>query len=186
MERRTGKPLEAVQLGIPRHVQRAHSRHQHASIDLLTVPRDRVPQTGFLVPARFPQRRSQPHFLRDTVPFGGCPQIVEDFCLLRIHAAPLGISIERERVEMRRDVAGAAGIPVVPPGPADLLAFFENQERVDTGFTKLDRHAESRKTGADDQDIDGFAHRATAPSGTEAFRNAAASAIDCRASGMNG
>src|SRR5438128_1779416 len=61
---------------------------------------------------------------------------------------------------MRRDVARAAGIGVIPPGSADLLALFENEEGIHAGLAKLDRHAQARKAGADNQNVDRFARRA--------------------------
>ena len=53
---------------------------------------------------------------------------------------------------MRRDVAGAARVGVVPPGAADVLGLLQDDEVVPAGLLELDRHAEPGEPGADDDD----------------------------------
>ncbi len=55
---------------------------------------------------------------------------------------------------MRRDVASAAGIAIVPPRPADVRALLEDEEGIHPGFPKFDAHAEPRKTASDNEDVD--------------------------------
>ncbi len=55
---------------------------------------------------------------------------------------------------MGRDVAGAAGITIVPPGAADVAALFDDEKGVHAGFEEFDAHAKAGKAGADDEDVD--------------------------------
>src|SRR5260370_40005674 len=75
-----------------------------------------------------------------------------DFLLARIHAGPFRGRSEGERVKGGRNIAGAAGVTIFPPGAADVRALFDDQKRIPPGFTKLDAHADTGKTDADDED----------------------------------
>ncbi len=55
---------------------------------------------------------------------------------------------------MRRDIASAAGVTIVPPGAADVVALFDDEKRFHAGFEELDGHTEAGKAGADDENID--------------------------------
>ena len=81
---------------------------------------------------------------------GDALEVVLDLRLERPHVRPVGLRLERERVHVRRDVAGAAGIGVVAPGAADVVGLLQDQE-VDALPLQRDAHAESGEPGADDQ-----------------------------------
>ena len=55
---------------------------------------------------------------------------------------------------MRRDVAGRAGVGVVAPGAADLVAAVDHQEVAAAVLGQPDGGAESGESGADDEDVD--------------------------------
>src|SRR5713226_3904659 len=55
---------------------------------------------------------------------------------------------------MGRNIAGAAGVTIVPPGATDAFALFDDEKRFHAGFEKFDAHTNARKAGADDEDID--------------------------------
>src|SRR2546427_6935103 len=81
-------------------------------------------------------------------------QIILDFLLARIHAGPFRGRSEGKRVKVRRDIAGAARVTIVPPGAADLAALFHDEKGFHAGFEKLDAHANAGKASADDEDVD--------------------------------
>jgi hypothetical protein len=55
---------------------------------------------------------------------------------------------------MGRDIAGAAGVTIVPPGSADVFALFDDEKGSHACFEELDAHTKSGKAGANDEDID--------------------------------
>src|SRR5690606_25490852 len=59
---------------------------------------------------------------------------------------------ERERVEMRRHVAGAPRIAVVPPGAAHAVAALDHDDVVEASVGEADRHAQAARPGAEDDD----------------------------------
>jgi hypothetical protein len=56
-------------------------------------------------------------------------------------------------IEMRGDIAGDAGITVLPPGAAEIAALLQDQDVVETGASRLERQDDAGEPGADDQDI---------------------------------
>src|SRR4029079_559954 len=76
-----------------------------------------------------------------------------DLVAHRIQAVPVRIGRERERVEVRGDVALAAGIAVHEPGAADVLAALDHDEVVEPPLLQPDGHAEAAEAGADDRDL---------------------------------
>ena len=99
-----------------------------------------------LVPNRIERRRSRSS--RDALEVGA------DLRLRRVGPAPVRVRGERERVEVRGDVAGAAGVGVRPPGAADVGVALEDHEVVDALLAQPDGEAEAGEPGADDRDVD--------------------------------
>ena len=106
---------------------------------------------------------------------GGHPsQVLLDLDLRREGAAPVGIGGEGERVEVGGDVAGRAGIGVVPPGAADLAGPFHNGEFIlgdtprppgdEAGLLEADGHAEAGEARPHDQDTRALHWRRHRPS----------------------
>src|SRR5919204_680869 len=85
---------------------------------------------------------------------GAATQVVADLRLWRVGLTPIGVGCEGERVEVRGDVARAAGIGVEPPGPAHLVAPLDHQEVVEPLLLEADRGAEAREAAPHDQDVD--------------------------------
>ena len=54
---------------------------------------------------------------------------------------------------MRRHIARTTRIMVVSPRPADIVALFNDEERVSGSLLEANTHAEAAKAAADDQDI---------------------------------
>ena len=104
----------------------------------------------------------EPHLRAHAVLVGDAPQVVADLGLARVGLAPLRVGRERERVEVRRHVAGAARVGVVVPGAADVVAPLEHGEVLDPLLLEADRHAEAGEAAADDRgaDVEAVHHRA--------------------------
>jgi hypothetical protein len=78
-------------------------------------------------------------------------QVAPDLGLPREPPGPARFGREGERVEVRLDVARAAGIGVVAPGAADLARALEQDEVVFAVALQANRGAEAAEAGADDR-----------------------------------
>src|SRR5258708_9764928 len=183
-----------------RHVQRAHAGDQHARTNAHSVPGRNVPHSFRFVPDGFTKASVESHIRSKAVLLDAALQIIVDFLLTGIHARPLGRRREGKRIKVRRNIASAARIAIVPPGAADVGALFDDEKRAHPGFEKLDTHAQARKAAADNEDIDAgdwgicgiagkFGHALVitsffvCPGATRARRKSALSWSDWRASG---
>ena len=110
----------------------------------------------------------EPRALVERGPRGGCAEadvgadavlvraaleVGEDLAPLRELAGPAGVLLERERVEVRLDVAGGTRIAVVTPGATQALGLLQHGEVVDARLLEADGHAEAAEAGADDDDV---------------------------------
>jgi hypothetical protein len=89
---------------------------------------------------------------------GGPTQVRLDLGLGGVGAAPVRVLGEGEGVEVGRHVALAAGIGVVPPGAADVVAPLEEDEVVDAVLLEAMGQAEAGEPGADDGHSDVICH----------------------------
>ena len=89
-------------------------------------------------------------------------QVLPDLGLRRERPAPVRVGRERERVQVRGHVAGAARVGVIAPGAAQLLGPLEHDEVVDALLLQADRHAQPGEARADDRRRDGAGSRAPA------------------------
>ena len=109
--------LEPGQRGRERLAQEAGRDHQHPR-GHRTGGRLELPALRLGHPVRVEQLRVQPHVGAHAEAVGAPAQVLEDLVAHRIGAVPVRVRRERERVEVRGDVALAAGIAVghqVPP-----------------------------------------------------------------------
>ena len=83
-----------------------------------------------------------------TVLLGQVAQVAKDLPLRREAAAPAPRP-ERERVQVRRHVAGGTGIGVVPPGSPWLFALVDDEEVLDARPPQRDTHADPAEPGTD-------------------------------------
>ena len=107
---------------------------------------------GVLVEGRLGDLGAEPDVVRDVEAVHAVLEVGEDLGLLGELPGPVDVGRERERVEVRRHVAGGAGIRVVPPGAADAVGLLVDRERLDAGPLQLDAHADAAEAGADDRD----------------------------------
>ena len=109
----------------------------------------------------------------NSVLLGAVVEVGADLGLGRVGPRPVALDLERERVEVRGDVAGAARIAVVVPGAADAAPLLEQDEVLEAGLLQPDGHAQPAGSGSDDRDAQstwgsrGIAHlgRHASPSG---------------------
>ena len=131
MEDLAAKGLEAREVRDGRLAQRAGGPHQHRCAVLLSPGRAHGPASGAVVPPRLlhgaPEAQGRAHV--ESV--HTLAQVVPDFALRGEGAGPIGIESEGERVEVGRDVARGAGVGVVAPGAAKVVAAVEDHEVVD-------------------------------------------------------
>src|SRR4029453_11294188 len=80
-------------------------------------------------------------------------QVGPDLCLPGEGIRPAGVASEGVRVQVRRDVAGATGVAVVAPRPADIVGLLEDEEAAETGSLETDRATQAGEAGADDRHI---------------------------------
>ena len=125
-------------------MQSARAGDEELRDELTAVFGEDVPTHFVVVPMRAvdmgvePDVAPQPVLVRHTL------QVILNLRLKRPHVRPVGLGLERERVHVRRDVAGAPGIGVVPPGAADVVGLLQNQE-VDVLLLQGDAHPEARR-----------------------------------------
>ena len=81
--------------------------------------------------------RPQAVLLRDII------DVYEEFRLRRIEAAPIGLLREGERIEMRGNIASAAGIDVVAPGAAKIVSLLDDDEILATRHAHARAHAQA-------------------------------------------
>ena len=77
-------------------------------------------------------------------------EVGEDLRLRRVTARPVVARGERERVQVRGDVAGGARVGVRAPDPADRVAALEHGQLLEPGLAQPDRRADAAEPGADD------------------------------------
>ncbi len=81
--------------------------------------------------------------------FAHHPQdVVLDFLLLGVGPCPLGIGLERKRVQVRRHITGASGVNVVTPGAADFRAALQHDQRRHAVLAQPDRCTQAAKACA--------------------------------------
>src|SRR5260370_29714707 len=150
----TFETVEALERRKMRHGQRAHPGNEHAGTNAYSISCRGVPDSFRFIPNSFLKASIEAEVRREPVMLDTSLEVGVDFLLARIHAGPFRGRSEGERVKVGRNIAGAAGVTIFPPGAADVRALFDDQKRIHAGFKKLDAHAETGKTGADDEDVD--------------------------------
>src|SRR5882762_2191791 len=182
-------------------MQRAHARDQHARTEAQTISGGDVPGTLGFIPNRFAKASVETDMRSETVTLDAALEVIVDFLLARIHAGPFGRWSKGKRIKMRRNIARAAGVAIVPPGAANIVALLDDEKRFHAGFKELDAHADAGEARAHDEDVNpregrlrgtssGFGHaRATtslfdSAGATCARKKSALSRSDWRASGI--
>jgi AcrR family transcriptional regulator len=151
VERRSPEPVEARDVGDRWRAEPADRRDEELGRERLARDLE-PPDAPVLVPLGPFELLAEADVRTDAEAVGHAAEVGLDLGLEREGARPVGVRRERERVEVRRDVALAARVGVVAPGAADLVAALEHHEVVHAGLLELDRHAEAGEAAADDRD----------------------------------
>ena len=120
------------------------------SMSAVRLPGARLdpPQLSLRVPARVGHLVAVADVLVGAVLAGDPPQVLPDLGLGRERLAPVRVGCERERVQVRRHVARAAGVGVIAPGAPELLGPLEHDEVVDVVLLEADSDAQAGEAGA--------------------------------------
>src|SRR5207302_10479399 len=103
----------------PRLAHREWGDAQHLGREL-TLGRLEPPHAGLFVPLGTLDLTAEVQMGANAVPVGQVAQVVAYLGLEGIGPRPVRVRRERVAVQVRRDVALAAGIGAAPPGAADL------------------------------------------------------------------
>jgi len=163
MKRGAGEALDAGNLGIMRHMQRAHAGDKDPRADAKAFPlmaiagRDvahgDAPLRGSFVPSGFTKARVEPNVRRQAVALDAGLQVLPDFLLAREHAGPIGVAFKGKRIKMSGYVTGAAGITVFVPGAAEVVTLLNDEKILHTGFEQLDAHANAGEARANNEHV---------------------------------
>jgi hypothetical protein len=88
----------------------------------------------------------------DSIASGNVLEVRLDLRARRESVAPLRIQGEGVAVEMGGDVAGDAGVRVLPPRPTEAIGLLVDREVVEAGLPQLDRAEDSRHPGSDNEE----------------------------------
>ena len=146
--RRAGEVVAArdVRKGGP--AQLADGRHDGGRLQRGAILQGEIPYGAALVELGGRHAGAETEMGPEPALVGQRVQVRQDLLPRREAAAPAAWP-ERERVEVRRHVAGQAGVGVVPPGPAEVGCPVEHEEVPDARLLERQRHTEPREPGAD-------------------------------------
>src|SRR5262249_2099801 len=149
--RRAGEVIPAADAGHPGPVELAHGGDERVRLERGTAIERDVPAGRAVVEPRRCDTAPEADAVANP-PLRG--QLLQEAWGLRVPWKPAaGASWrERERVKVRRHVAGRTGVGVVAPGSAGLVARVDDQEVVDARPLQGKRHADTAESGADDDD----------------------------------
>jgi hypothetical protein len=143
--------VQAGQVGRGRLDQRSGPGDQVPGADLALAGGD-PRAAGVLVPGRRGHLVPEPDQRAQPVVVGDIAQVAAQLGLGGEGLAPVGLGREGERVQVGLDVAAAAGVGVVPPGPADVGGPLQQHQVAVSGPAQRDGGAQAGEPGADDGD----------------------------------
>ena len=106
-----------------------------------------------VVPGGLQQAAAEADVRQQPVLAGDPSQVVADLGLPGEGAGPVRVGREGQRVQVRRDVAGAARIGVVPPDAADLLLALQHGEVLAAALERV-RRGQPAEARADNDDAE--------------------------------
>ena len=148
--------FEAVQprdVRILRYMQRAGSQHPVMAVELVPGFRGQRPARTVLVKLGGDDLLVEADVRANLVFVRGVPDVILNFIPGRITFAPVRLTLEGIRIQVRLHIACTARVGVVAPGAADVVGFFQHHKIVDAGFLEFNRHAQAAEAGPDDHDL---------------------------------
>jgi hypothetical protein len=154
VEHRAGEGVEAIDVGPRKVVEHADGAHDDVCDDGAAIVERESPGGRRLVPHGAPHAVAQMDVGEQAVLLGDVLHVGEDLGLGAVGLRPVGLDLERERVQRRLHVALAPGIAVEVPRAADPGGLLEQDEVVDPVVEQAFAHAQTARSGADDGDVD--------------------------------
>ncbi|CFE39143.1 Uncharacterised protein [Mycobacterium tuberculosis] len=149
MESGAGEFVATCDLGEGRDVQRTGPGDQELRDVFTPVGGEHVPAAFVVVPVAAIDERIELDVAAQAVLVGDPFEVAQDFVPVGKQVFPVRLGLEREGVQVRRDVARAAGVGVVAPGAADVVGFLQYDE-VHSLLLQCDGHAQTGESGSDD------------------------------------
>ena len=129
--------------------QRAHAGHDKLRGIVVACAVTDLPQLLLFIPGQAGDFGIQLGVVLQAVLAPAAFQVTLDFWLLGKHARPVGVLLERKRIQMRLHVTAATRVVVDPPGTADAGFFLEQQKVMFAGLLQADGHAQAGEARAD-------------------------------------
>ena len=145
--------LDALDLGQLR-LREAAGAADHRAGGVRAAGRLHHPALPGVVPGRVLGEGVEDEPVQGAGPLGHPLDVGLDLRLRGEGPRPVGVGREGVRVELARHVALRAGVGVVAPGAADVVALLDHHEVGLTGLLELDRRTEPGEAGPDDQVVD--------------------------------
>ena len=132
-------------------VPMAETRTSASQVAPVGVGEPPAPCAG--IPRRRRDARVRPQVRADAEAVGAVLEVAEDLGLVGVRLGPVGLQGEGVGVEVRRHVAGGAGVGVRPPGAADAVGRLEDHEITPPGLDQLHGQSEAARPRPDDGDL---------------------------------
>ena len=156
MEHLAGETVQARQLRDRRLGDGAAGVDEHVGGQRSGAGLD-PPALRGVVPGGLDQAAAEADVRQQPVLAGDPAQVVADLGLPGEGPGPVRVGREGQRVQVRRDVAGAARIGVVPPDAADLQLALQHGEVLAPAFEGVGR-GQPAEPGADNDDAEMLRH----------------------------
>ena len=136
-------------------VEHANGVDQEARDEQGTVSSSDLPSTAETVPVGGDDLCVESDVVGDSQPVTGAAKVIVDLWLRGKQLPPIGVLRKRKRVQRCRDVACAAWVCVVTPGPTDIVSLLEHDIRAAGELFDLRCGRQSREAGTDDDYVGG-------------------------------
>src|ERR1700730_15401860 len=146
-QRGAGEIVAPHDVGAGRPVELPDGGDDGAGPERVAIVESEVPSGAALVELGGGDARTEPEVGADPAVRGQSAQVGQDLLPRREATAPAGRP-ERERVQVRRHVAGEARVGIVAPGPPEVVASVDDEEVLDAGLLERRGHADSPEPGA--------------------------------------
>ena len=145
--------LEALDRRIRGLVQLPSGQHKRVRLERGALDALYLPAAARLIPAARAHGRVGNQVALDVVLAHDVAQVVVDLLLRRAQPRPVAALVVGERVQMAGHIAGAPGVAVVEPGPAQIRRAVEDPQLADPVPLELDRSGDAAEACTHDQHL---------------------------------